>query len=130
MTERRRRRHWRYLAYATGVLLLLAVLLAIGSWLAVRAWGPLLARGRVEAALTAALGRPVHMGDVGIEPWRGRLVLRDVAADALPGEPGPRFLTLARAEVHVGVSSLWRRRLVLRTIRFHEPDLTLGAGGG
>lgn len=110
--------------------MLLAVLLAVGSWLAVRAWGPLLAKERVEAALTSALGRPVHVGDVAIEPWLGRLVLRDVAADALPGEPEPRFLTLARAEVHVGISSLWRRRLVLRTIRFDQLDLTLGPGPG
>jgi hypothetical protein len=130
MTERRRRRPWRYIVYAAGVFLLLAALVAIGSWLAVRTWGPLLARERVEAALTTALGRPVHVGDVAIEPWRGRLIIRDVAADALPGEPGPRFLTLGRAEVHVGVSSLWRRRLVLRTIRFDELDLTLGAGPG
>lgn len=110
--------------------MLLVALLAVGSWLAVRAWGPLLARDRVEAALTAALGRPVHVGDVAIEAWRGRLVVRAVTADPLPGEPGPRFLTLGRAEVHVGVSSLWRRRLVLRTIRFDELDLTLGAGRG
>jgi autotransporter translocation and assembly factor TamB len=130
MTDRRRRRPWRYLVYAAGVFLLLAALLAIGSWLAVRAWGPMLARERVDAALTAALGRPVHVGDVAIEPWRGRLVVRDVVADALPGEPGPHFFTLGRAEVHVGVSSLWRRRLVLRTIRFDGLDLTLGAGPG
>ena len=120
-----RRRIWRYIAYATGALVLLVALLAVGSWLAVRAWGPLLARDRVEAALTAALGRPVHVGDVAIEAWRGRLVLRDVRADALPGEPGPRFLTLGRAEVQVGVSSLWQRRLVLRTIRLDELDLRL-----
>ncbi len=130
MTERRRRRPWRYIAYAAGVFLLLAVLLAVGSWLAVRAWGPHLARERVQAALTAALGRPVHVGDIAIEAWRGRLVVRDVTADALPGEPGPHFFTLGRAEVQVGVSSLWRRQLVLRTIRFDELDLTVGTGPG
>src|SRR5262245_53191469 len=108
------RRVWRYVAYTTGALALLVVLLAIGSWLAARAWGPLLARDRVETALTAALGRPVHVGDVAIEAWRGRLVISAVTADALPGEPGPHFLTLGRADVQIGVSSLWRRRLVDR----------------
>ena len=126
MTERRRL--WRYVLYATGALVLLVALLAVGSWLAVRAWGPLLADERLEAALTAALGRPVHVADVAIEAWRGRLVLRDVTADALPGEPGPRFLTLGRAEVQIGVSSLWQRRLVLRTIRLDELDLRLSPG--
>jgi autotransporter translocation and assembly factor TamB len=125
-----RRRLWRYVAYATGALVLLVALLAVGSWLAARAWGPLLARERVETALTAALGRPAHVGDVAIEAWRGRLVIRDVKADSLPGEPGPRFLTLGRAEVQIGVSSLWQRRLVLRTIRLDELDLRLSPGKG
>src|SRR5262245_15013449 len=124
------RRLWRYVAYATGALVLLVMVLAVGSWLAVRAWGPLLARDRVDAALTAALGRPVHVGDVAIEAWRGRVVISAVTAEALPGEPGPHFLTLARADVQIGISSLWRRRLVLRMIRFDEVDLRLSPGKG
>src|SRR5262245_5792540 len=125
-----RRRLWRYVVYTTAALVLLVVLLAVGSWLAARAWGPLLARDRVETALTAALGRPIHVGDVAIEAWRGRVVISAVTAEALPGEPGPHFLTLARADVQIGISSLWRRRLVLRTIRFDEVDLRLSPGKG
>ena len=61
----------RLLVYTAGALLLLVALLAVGSWLAMQAWGPLLARDRVAAALSSALGRPVRVGEVAIEIWRG-----------------------------------------------------------
>jgi hypothetical protein len=126
----RGRRIWRFLGYAAGALLLLVVVLAVGTWLAVRAWGPELARERLETALTSALGRPTRIEGVSVEPWLGRVVISGVTAAALDGEPGPHFLKLARLEANVGVSSLWRRRLVLRSIRFHDVDLRLRSGGG
>jgi hypothetical protein len=120
-------RRWRYLGYLVAILLGLVVLLAVGSWFAVRTWGPLLARDRVAAALAAALGRPVHVGDVAVQPARGRVVVSAVTADASPGEPGPHLFTLGRVEINVGVSSLWRRRLVLRRVRLDDLDLRVGA---
>src|SRR5512145_262621 len=121
-------RRWRFLGYSAAILLGLAILLAVGSWFAVRAWGPLLARDRVEAALSAALGRPVHVGDVTVEPARARVIVSAMIADARPGEPGPHLFTLGRVEINVGVSSLWRRRLVLRAVRLDELDLRVHAG--
>ncbi len=126
----RRPRYRRYVGYIAGALLLLAVVLAVGSWLAIRTWGPLLARERLEAALAAALGRPARVERVALEPWRGRLVVQGVTVPAQPGEPGPHLVTLARAEAYVGVSSVWRRRLVLRSIRLEDFDLRLVAGAG
>ena len=123
----RRRRH---LGYAAGALLLAAVVFTAGSWLAVRAWGPELARERLEPALSAALGRPVRVERVGIEPWLGRVVVTGVTAAALPGEAGPHLFTLGRVEANIGVSSLWRRRLVLRSVRLDDLDLRLSAGAG
>jgi hypothetical protein len=128
--SRWRARRWRYLGYAAGGLLLFAAFLAVASWLVVRAWGPELARERLEPALSAVLGRPTRVEHVGIEPWRGRVVVGGVTAAALPGEPGPHFFSLRRVEANVGISSLWRRRLVLRSIVVDDLDVRASAGQG
>jgi autotransporter translocation and assembly factor TamB len=116
----------RYVRYAVAALLALVLLVAAGTMLAARLWGPELARERVEAALTAALGRETHVERVDIEPWRGRVVVTGVTAPARPGEPGPHVLTLPRVEANLGISSLWHRRVVLRSIRLDDLDLFVG----
>ena len=128
--SRWRARRWRYLGYATGGLLLFAVVLAVGSWLVVRVWGPELARERLEPVLTAALERPTRVERVSLQPWLGRVVVEGVTVAALPGEPTPHFLTLRRIEANLGVSSLWRRRLVLRSVRLDDLDLRIVPGKG
>jgi autotransporter translocation and assembly factor TamB len=126
----RRARLWRYLGYAAGALLLFALVLMAGTWLAVRAWGPEFARERLETALTSALGRPTRVERIAVEPWFGRVVIGNVTVGTLPGEPGPHFFTLGRLDVNLGISSLWQRRLILRSIRLDDLALTLWAGGG
>lgn len=126
----RRARLWRYLGYAAGALLLLALVLVAGTWLAVRAWGPAFARERLETALSSALGRPTRVERIAVQPWFGRVVVESVTAGVLPGEPGPHFFKLGRLDVNFDISSLWRRRLVLRSIRLDDLDLAMGAGGG
>jgi hypothetical protein len=118
----------RYVRHALAALLGLAILLVVGTSVAVRVWGPELARERVEAALQTALARDVRVARVDVEPWRGRVVVAGVTAPARPGEPGPHFLTVARVEANIGISSLWHRRLVLRSIRLD--DLDVRARGG
>src|SRR5262250_3331157 len=110
----RRARRWRYLGYAAGALLGVVLLLVLGSWLVVRVWGPEFARERLEMALGTALERTTRVESVSVQPWLGRVVIGNVTAAARPGEPGPHFLKLSRLEVNVSLSSLWRRRLVLR----------------
>jgi translocation and assembly module TamB len=123
-------RRWRYLGYAALVLLVVVVVLVAGSWLAVRAWGPEFARERLEAALTTALGRDVSVNAVAVRPWLGRVVVTGVTASARSGEPGPYLFTLGRLEVNLGVSSLWRRRVVLRSVQLDGLDLRVSADGG
>jgi TamB, inner membrane protein subunit of TAM complex len=119
----------RYVVYAVAALIGLVVLLVVGTGFAVRAWGPELARERIEAALTSSLGRETHVAQVDVEFWRGRVVVSGVTVAARRDEPGPHFVTLGRVEAQVGVSSLWRRRLVLRWIRLDDVDLALAGGG-
>src|SRR5262249_18000756 len=125
-----RARRWRVAGYATGALLLVVVALAIGSWVVVRVWGPELARERLEPVLSAALGRPTRVERVGVQPWLGRVVVEGVTVAALPGEAAPHFLTLRRLEANLGVSSLWRRRLVLRSVKLDGLDLRMVPGEG
>src|SRR2546430_14241916 len=125
----RRARLWRYLGYTAGALLVFVLFLVVGSWLAVRVWGPEFARERLETALTSALDRPTRVEHVSVQPWLGRVVIGNVTAGARPGEPGPHYLKLARLEVNLGVSSLWRRRLGLRSIPLHDPRLPIPGGG-
>jgi uncharacterized protein involved in outer membrane biogenesis len=120
----------RYVGYGAAVLLGLVVLLVVGTSLAVRVWGPELARERVEEALRAALARDVRVDRVDLELWRGRVVVAGVAVPARPGEPGPHFLTLPRVEANIGISSLWHRRLVLRSVRLDDLDLRVRSGEG
>ncbi len=126
----RRARLWRYLGYSAGALMLLVLLVAVGTYFAVRAWGPEFARERLDTALTSALGRPTHVGRISVEPWFGRVVIGDVTAASLPGEPGPHFFKLGRLDVNFAISSLWRRRLTLRSIQLSDLDLSIRAGGG
>ena len=118
----------RYVAYVVAALLVIAALLVVGTGLAVRAWGPELARERIEAALVAALAREAHVARVEIDFWRGRVVVGGVTVPARAGEPGP--IIVPRVEAQVGVSSLWRRRLVLRRVRLEDADVGIQGGGG
>jgi hypothetical protein len=118
----------RCIAYVVATLIGLLLLLIVATGFAVRAWGPELARDRIEAALASTLAREVHVARVDIEFWHGRVVVSGVTASARPGEPGPNVLTLPRVEAQVGVSSLWQRRLVLRWIRLDDMNLALGGG--
>ena len=126
----RRARRWRYLGYAAGALLGVVLLLALGSWLAVRVWGPEFARERLEIALSAALERATRVESVSVQPWLGRVVIGNVTAASRPGEPGPHFLRLSRLEINLSLKSIWQRGLVLRSIRLDDLDLAIGAGGG
>ena len=69
-------RPMRYVGYAVAALLILMILLVAGTTLAVRIWGPQLARERVEAALSPRSGARFTWARR-VEAWRGRLVVRE-----------------------------------------------------
>ncbi|MEZ0336297.1 MAG: hypothetical protein ACAI18_20075, partial [Gemmatimonadales bacterium] len=73
---RLRARHW---WWAVG-LLILAVTVGGGLVLSrfIEAHAPAFTRERVEAALSAALGRPVQIEGIELHPWRGRAAVYGV----------------------------------------------------
>src|SRR5262245_59012450 len=123
-------RAMRWVRYGLAALVGLVLLLVVGTMLAVRLGGPQLAGEAAEEALASALGREVHVERVDVEPWRGRAVVAGVSARARAGEPGPNFLTLGRLEANLGISSLWHRRVVLRSIRLDDLDLRVRGSDG
>ena len=102
-------------ALFAGLMLAAAVLL--------RAYAPALSREGLESALTAGLGRPVRIERVTLSLWLARAVIENLRVEPGPGEGAEPVLRIGRTEVRVGISSLWRRQIVLSTIRLQDVGL-------
>ncbi len=121
---RARLRRWLIRLGIAGAILAGLVLTA---GLLLRAYAPALSRERLEAALTEGLGRPVRIGRVALSAWLARAEIENLRVEPGPGEGTAPILSVGRAEIRVGISSLWRRQLVLSAIRLQE--VTLRATG-
>ncbi len=103
--------------------------LVLAAGLLLRSYAPALSRERLEAALTEGLGRPVRIERVALSVWLARAEIENLQVEPGPGEGTEPVLRVGRAEIRVGISSLWRRQLVLSTIRLQDLDLRLIASG-
>ncbi|MGH7310460.1 MAG: hypothetical protein ACREK6_17380, partial [Candidatus Rokuibacteriota bacterium] len=120
MAASRRRR---FLA-AAALVLGLAAAAGVGAWWFARTYGPSITKERIEAGLGAALDRPVRIERVVLRLWLGRLALEGVTVGT--------FLEARHIDVHAGISSLWRRELVLSRIRLTDVTVrhvATGTGG-
>ena len=121
------RRRWIVCLVAAGVLFAGLVLAAA---LLLRAYAPSLSRERLEAALSEGLGRTVRIERVTLSPWRARAEIGNLRVEPGPGEGTEPIFRVGRAEIRVGISSLWRRQVVLSTIRLQDVALRVIASGG
>lgn len=94
----------------------LALLLGASWWIA-RQLEPLISRERVEALLSSGLGRPVSVEAVAVRAWPLGVEMTGVRVAAGPTWEAGTLLALRRARTTLGVASLWRREVVLSTIR-------------
>jgi autotransporter translocation and assembly factor TamB len=117
---RRRLRWWSVTCLAVGLIL---AGLAVVSWLTFRAYGPALARERLEEALTRAVQHPVRIERVILRPWLGRLQILNVRVESVSPEDAEPIVRLGQVHFQFGISSLWKRELVLSKILLQ--DLTL-----
>lgn len=120
------RRRWIVRLVVTGALFA-GLMLAAAALL--RAYAPTLSRERLESALTAGLGRPVRIERVTLSPWLARAVIENLRVEPGPGEGTEPVLRIGRTEVRVGISSLWRRQIVLSTIRLQDVSLHVAGSG-
>jgi len=102
----------RWLIWAVPVVLALAGF-SFASYLVVRAYAPRLTREGLQTALTRALDRPVQVGRVRLLPWIGRITVQDVTIGSEPGRGPDPTAHVGEVDVQVGISSLWKMRLVV-----------------
>lgn len=118
-----RSRAWRRWFVGAGVAVMLLAAGAVATWWAARTYGPALTRERLEVALAQAAGAPARIEAVQLEPWRGRLVVTGMAIAAGTTWDAGTLLSARRAEVRVGISSLWRREIALSRVVIEDAVL-------
>jgi len=83
-----------------------------------------LARRAAERALARALGAPVTIGSVAVDPLGAHLVFRRLAARD-PADPAAVWLEIDEADAAVEVGAALRGRLVLREVRLARVRLRI-----
>ena len=112
---------WWWWSLATLLVVLVAVV--VGSWVAFEKLAPALSRDRIETALAEALHRPVRVERVDLQPWLARVSIVGVTVAAGATWEVGTAATIGRVTVSVGLSSLWRRQVVLSPIRFENVEV-------
>jgi hypothetical protein len=108
------RRVWLVTAAAIAVLLVSVVTIDIG---------PVL-RQRAEAAASAFIDRPVHIGRLGLNVGRGQLMLEDVRVEGLTPAHLP-WLVAERVELALTWKALLGRELLFDTANLSDWTLTI-----
>jgi hypothetical protein len=85
--------------------------------------GPPLVKSRGEAALTQALGRPVTLGHVTVQPFALKLTVDDITIAAPAGNTP--LLAVERVVANVSSSSLFRLAPVIETLEVIRPKLRI-----
>ena len=97
---------------------LAGVVAAAAVWTgAVGVWLPHWARPRIEAAATEALGTPVKVADVRIQPWTLAVEIDGVAV----GPDAAHWFTLKQAQVQLSLASVRHLAPVIRRVQLTEP---------
>lgn len=99
-----------------GLVALLAVLTGLLTW-----WLPDWARPRVEAAATEALGTPVRIGRIELQPWRLDLRVSDVQV----GSDEAPLACMGLAHLQLAGETLWRLVPVVQQLELVEPEIWL-----
>ena len=111
-----RRVNW----FKAGLAVLLLALLwtTVAGWLLPR-WG----RAQLEQAASQALGLPVTVGQLSLQPWTLRATLKDVRV----GSPEQPLLTVSSAQARVSLESLFRLAPWCAPCAFWAPRCGLNA---
>ena len=80
--------------------------------------GPSL-KGQAEAAASAFMRRPMHIGRLSVHLWRGQFLLEDLVIEGLTPESRP-FLTARRIAVSMPWSTLVDRRVVFDAVEMTD----------
>lgn len=114
----RRRRWTRRLCWTGLAVALLVALYALAGYWAVPRFG----RAPLENALTEAMGGPVRIGALALDPFRLQVSAREVQAHDARGR---QWLTLAGLDIDVCGCSAWQRALVVESVAIDAPAVAL-----
>lgn len=101
-----------------GRVLIALALLAL-FWTSLGWWLPGVLKPRIEAAASEALGTPVTLQRLALQPWR----LKVEAGGLQVGPAEAPLFKLAEARTQLSPSSVWHRAPVLRSITLTGPQL-------
>jgi hypothetical protein len=119
-------RHARPILLLGGALLALVLLVALGGPALLAPW----IRLRAEAALSAALGRPVTVGAARLGPAFRQLELVGVTIPPAPDGAGPAVIVLPRVQLALRPWRLLLGRLAVRRVILTAPSLGLERPAG
>ncbi|WP_043358894.1 AsmA family protein [Belnapia sp. F-4-1] len=120
-TSRRRWLRWTLIALAVLVLLPAAGLAAL-----LLTFDPNGQKPRIQAAVEAATGRSLALGDIGVKlALAPTLTVEDVALANAPGGSRPQMATIRRVEVELALLPLLSRRVEVRRLVLRSPDILL-----
>ena len=118
------RRRW--LRRALIALAVLVLLPAAGLAVLLLTFDPNSQKPRIQAAVEAATGRSLTLGDVGVKlALAPTLTVENVALANAPGGSRPQMLTIRRAEVELALLPLLSRRVEVRRLVLRSPDMLL-----
>jgi hypothetical protein len=102
------------LKVGVGLLVFALVWTAVLGW-----WLPGWARAKVETEATLALGTPVTLSTLSVQPWTLTVTLGGLKV----GPPKAELLQLAEAQVQLSLESVWRLAPVVRRVTLTQPEL-------
>ncbi len=115
------RRRWLLIALAVLVLLPAAGLAAL-----LLTFDPNSQKPRIQAAVEAATGRSLTLGDIGVKlALAPTLTVEDVALANAPGGSRPQMATIRRVEVELALLPLLSRRVEVHRLILQSPDILL-----
>ncbi|WP_144289818.1 DUF748 domain-containing protein, partial [Ideonella sp. A 288] len=96
------------------------IVLGLAMWLGL----PPLIKSQAQSRLSEALGRPVTIDEVRLEPTKLALTVSGLAIGAAPGaaDASP-LLQIARLRVDADIASVWQRAPVIESIELDAPRL-------
>jgi hypothetical protein len=104
----------RVLKIGIGLLVFALAWTALLGW-----WLPGWARAKAEVEATKALGTPVTLQTLSVQPWTLTVTLGGLKV----GPPKAELLQLAQAQVQLSLESIWRLAPVVRRITLDQPDV-------
>jgi AsmA protein len=108
-------------AYAAAALLVVILLVILPPYISISRY-----QRRVAAAISGALGRPVHFSSIQLHllPLPG-LTIKYLVVNELPEFGAEPVMVSDTVEARLRISSLWRRRIEVSRISMESPSINL-----